>query len=106
MDQNKLQEMQMLEQNLQNILMQKQAFQMESAETESALSEIENAGDEVFKIIGQLMIRSDKSKIKDELRNKMKIIELRTKTIDKQEESLTSQLEKIRDELIKDKKGK
>ena len=63
----KIQEMQLLEQNLQNILMQKQAFQMEQAETDSAVKEIESAGDEVFKIIGQLMIKSDKEKIKEEL---------------------------------------
>ena len=41
MDQNKIQEMQMLEQTLQNLLMQKQAFQMEFTETESALKEVE-----------------------------------------------------------------
>ena len=57
-----IQEMQILEQNLQNILMQKQAFQMEITETQSALEEIENSGDEVYKIIGSLMIKSEKIK--------------------------------------------
>ena len=41
----KIQEMQILEQNLQNFLLQKQAFQMELSETQSALKEIENSGD-------------------------------------------------------------
>ena len=63
---NTFQEMQMVEQSLQNILYQKQAFQMELSETESALTEIEKSGDEVFKIVGQLMIKSDKIKIKKE----------------------------------------
>ena len=35
---------------------------MELSETKSAKKEIENAGDDVFKIIGQLMIKSDKLK--------------------------------------------
>ena len=64
---NKFQEMQILEQSLQNILLQKQAFQMELLETQSALKEIEKSDDEIFKIIGQLMIRTEKRKIKDEL---------------------------------------
>ena len=44
-DNNKIQEMQFLEQNLQNIILQKQALQMELSETNSALKEIENAGE-------------------------------------------------------------
>lgn len=97
----KIQEMQILEQNLQNLLLQKQAFQMELSETQSALKEIENSGEEVFKIIGQLMIKTDKSKIKQELLNKEKILNLRTKTIEKQETSLTEQLDKLREEVMK-----
>ena len=97
----KIQEMQILEQNLQSLLLQKQAFQMELSETQSALKEIENSGEEVFKIIGQLMIKTDKSKIKQELSNKDKILNLRTKTIEKQEISLTEQLDKLREEVIK-----
>jgi prefoldin beta subunit len=99
MDEKKIQEMQILEQRLQNSILQKQAFQMEQAETNSALKEIEKSGDEVFKIIGQLMIKSEKSKIKEELLNKQKILELRIKSFEKQENSLTEQLDKLRDEL-------
>jgi prefoldin beta subunit len=101
MDENKIQEMQILEQRLQNALMQKQAFQMELAETNSALREIEKSGDDVFKIIGQLMIKTEKSKIKEELLNKQKILELRIKSFEKQEEIMATQLDKIRDELTK-----
>ncbi|MFH1787669.1 MAG: prefoldin subunit beta [archaeon] len=99
-DQNKIQEMQLLEQNLQNLLLQKQAFQMELSENSSALNEIENANDGIFKIIGQLMIKSEKSKIKEELLNKEKILDLRIKSIEKQEDSFTKQLDKLREEIM------
>ena len=99
MEENKIQEMQILEQRLQNSILQKQAFQMELAETSSALKEIEKSGDEVYKIIGQLMIKAEKSKIHEELLEKQKILELRIKTFEKQENSLTEQLEKLRDEI-------
>ena len=100
-DENKIQEMQFLEQNFQNLVFQKQAFQMELSETNSALKEIEKAGDEVFKIIGQLMIKTDKSNTKKELEDKKKVLDLRVKAIEKQEASLSGQLEKLREEVVK-----
>jgi prefoldin beta subunit len=104
-DEQKIQEMQVLEQKLQNTILQKQAFQMELAETDSALIEIEKAGDEVFKIIGQLMLKSEKSKIKEELLNKQKILDLRINAFEKQEKFLTEQLEKFRDEITNSSKN-
>lgn len=95
----KIQEMHFLEQNFQNLLMQKQAFQMELSEARSALKEVEKSGDEVFKIIGQLMIKADKKKVKEELENKDKLLSLRVKTIEKQEGSIREQLEKLHDEV-------
>jgi len=103
MDQSKVQEMQVLEQNLQNLFMQKQSFQMEFSETQSALKEIENSGDDIFKMIGQLMIKSDKSKVKEELLNKEKFLDIRLNSIEKQESSLVEKLEKLREEIIKPK---
>jgi prefoldin beta subunit len=100
-DEKKIQEMQILEQRLQNSILQKQAFQMELAETSSALKEVEKSGDEVFKIIGQLMIKTGKEKIQEELLSKQKILELRIKALEKQENSLTGQLDKLRDEITK-----
>jgi prefoldin beta subunit len=96
----KIQEMQMLDQNLHQLLLQKQAFQMELSETESAMKEIGKSGDEVFKIIGQLMIKSDKKKIEDELSNKKKLLDLRVKSIEKSETSLAEKIEEIRKEVL------
>lgn len=103
-DQNKIQEMQILEQTLQNLLLQKQAFQMELTETQSALKEIEKSGDDVFKIVGQLMIKAEKQKVKDELANKQKVISLRLKSFEKQEGILTEKAEKLREQFMKDMK--
>jgi len=79
----KIQELQLLEQSLQNTLMQKQAFQMELSETQSALKEIEKSKDDVFKIVGQLMIKTEKAKVTEDLSNKEKILDLRVKTLEK-----------------------
>ena len=94
-------EMRILEQNLQNLFIQRQTFQMELDETQSALTEIEKSGDEIFKVIGQLMIKTEKSKVKEELFDKEKILNLRIKSIEKQEVFLTKQLDELREKIMK-----
>jgi prefoldin beta subunit len=101
MQEQKLQELQLLEQNLQNLLLQKQAFQMEFSETQSALKEIESSGEEVYKILGQLMIKTSKIKMKEELANKSKFLDARINSIEKQETLFTKKIEDIREELMK-----
>jgi prefoldin beta subunit len=85
----KLQELNFLEQICKIFLLQKQAFQMEVSETTSALSEIKKSSDEVFKIVGQLMIKADKLEIISELETKEKLLNLRLDSLNKQEESLS-----------------
>lgn len=99
MSDTNIQEIQILEQNLQNLILQRQAFEMELAETDSALSEVSNSSDDVFKIIGQILVKTDKKKIQSELENKKKMIELRLKSFEKQENSLNERLDKLRKEL-------
>ena len=97
--QKKIQEMQIIEQNLQNLLLQKQAFQMEISETKAAKKEIEKSND-VFKIIGQLMIKANKEKTIEELINKEKILDLRIKSMEKQEASLIERSENLKKEIF------
>lgn len=106
MSDENIQEMQLIEQSLQNILLQKQAFQMELSEIDAALKELGSAGEEVFKIVGNLMIKTEKKKTQEDLENKKKLLELRLKTFEKQEESLSQKLEKLREEVLKSTKKK
>jgi len=99
--QQKIKELQIIEQSFQQILMQKQAFQMELSETENALSEIAKADDDVFKIVGNIMIKTDKTKTQEELKKKQELLALRLKSIDSQEGDLTKQVEEIRAEVMK-----
>jgi len=101
MDDKKVQEIQFLEQSLQSILFQKQAFQMELSESKDALKELEASKDDVFKVVGQIMIKSDKSKMKEEISNKVKIFELRMKNLEEQEAAISDRMEKMRDSNLK-----
>jgi len=90
--QQKIKQLQIFEQNFQQMLMQKQAFQMGLTETENALSEIAKSKGEVYKMIGQIIIKTDKSKVESELKRKQELLSLRLKTFEKQESELTKQL--------------
>ena len=99
--QEKIQELQSYEHNLQSLLMQKQAFQFELTESENALSEISKSKDEIFKLVGSIMIKTDKDKTIKELKHKQELISLRLKSIEKQEHELTQQIEELREEVMK-----
>ncbi|MBU1251997.1 MAG: prefoldin subunit [Nanoarchaeota archaeon] len=94
-----IQEISILEQNLQNLLFQNQAFQMEISETNAALKEIQDSK-EVFKIVGQLMIKSEPEKVKEELLNKEKLLSLRIKSIENQESEMSKQLESLKKKVL------
>jgi len=76
---------------------------MELSETQSALKEIEHSSDEIYKIVGQLMLKSDKKKISSELSEKSRLLELRLRAIEKQEESMMQKLETLRDSVVDSK---
>ena len=104
---NNMQELQFLEQNLQNILLQKQAFELELSETESAIKETESSDGEVFKLIGQIMVKSNKESILEELTNKKKFLELRLKNFENQEKTFSEKIESLRKKILdKDKQKK
>lgn len=97
---SQIKELQVLEQNLQSVLMQKQAFQMELGEVENALEELEKAKEDVFKIVGNIMIRSSKDTLKKDLSQKKDLISLRLKSLGNQEKSLEESSEALRKKVL------
>ncbi len=104
--QEKIQELNLIEQNLQNFSLQKQAFQVELNETESALEQIGKASGDIYKIIGQVMIKAGKQEIFKELKEKEEILTLRLKSIEKQEKILIEKRETLKKDVEKKFKGK
>ena len=98
--QQKIQELQGMEQNLNNLVMQKQAFHMELTETENALSEISKSKDDVFKLVGNIMIKADKKKTEDDLTKKKDLLSLRLKSIDSEEKNLSDNAEALKKEVM------
>ena len=99
--QEKIQELQMYEQTFQNLLVQKQAFQIEFSEIENASEEISKSQEDVFKMVGQIMIKTNKDKIEKELNHKKELLTLRLKSIERQESELNNQIEELKSEVMK-----
>ena len=97
---NKLGQLQMLEQSMQNLLMQKQQFQLQQVEIESALKELEKVN-EAYKIVGNIMVLSKKTDLKTDLTSKKEVIELRIKSMEKQENQLREKASKLQSEVLK-----
>lgn len=95
----KIQELQVLEQNLQTFLVQKQAIQVELNEISNALADLKKSDGEVYKIVGGLMLKSDKDFLTKELEEKRKIFSLRISTVEKQEKILEEKAEKLKKEI-------
>ncbi len=86
---------------MQNLLMQKQQFQLQQVEIESALKELEKV-DEAYKIVGNIMVLSKKDDLKKDLDSKKDVMELRVKTMEKQEDQLREKASKLQNELLKE----
>ena len=96
----KVQQLQMIEQNMQNMLAQKQQFQWQLVEIESALKELVSTN-KAYKIVGNIMISKDKEELKKELEQKKDIVELRIKTIEEQEKKVKERATAMQSEVMK-----
>lgn len=101
MNEQKLRELQMTEQALHQLMMQKQQFQSIAFETENALKELDSAP-KVFRIIGELMVESDKSKLKKDLEQKKELADVRIKSFVSQEDKLREKSKQLQKELEKE----
>ena len=95
----KIGQLQMYEQSLQSFLGQKQQFQVQLVEVESALSELDNT-EKAYKIVGNIMVETDKNELKAELQSKKEMLELRIKTMEKQELQVREKASKLQSEIL------
>ena len=99
MSETDVNQLQLLQQNLHNLLAQKQQFQNQLLETDSAIQELQTSP-QAYKIVGNIMISTKKEDLIKELTEKKEILDLRVKTIEKQEQNLKEQAEKTQQKIV------
>jgi prefoldin beta subunit len=99
--QEKINKLSTMEQSLQSFLAQKQTFQAQLLEMTSALEELGKAN-KAYKIIGNVMIDSDKDELKKDLAQKKEMLELRIKNLEKQETKTREKAAELQAEVMKE----
>ena len=97
--QESVQRLQAIEQNLQTLNMQKQQFQAQLFEIEGALKEIPTSQN-TYKIVGGILIGTDKDTLQKDLQGKKELLELRVQTMEKQEKQLKEKAKKLQEEVL------
>ena len=104
--QEQLLRLQQLQQTLQVVASQRQQLELERSEVNRALSELEKMTDDsiIYKTIGSLLIKSERKKIIDELREKRELTETRITVLTRQQtraEERVKELQQIIQEKLK-----
>lgn len=96
----KINQLQIIEQNLQEFFMQKQNFQNQLMEINNALNELDKSKDDCYKLVGNVMFREKKENLIKELKDKKSVLDLRIKSIEKQEKKIKEQATTIQKEVV------
>ncbi|MBN2567639.1 prefoldin subunit beta [Candidatus Woesearchaeota archaeon] len=97
--QEKVHQLQMIEQSVSHLGSQRQSHQAQLMEIESAMRELETAP-EAYRIVGNIMVRKDKAALKKELHEKKETADLRIQTLDRQEARFKEKAQKLQLEVL------
>ena len=90
-----------MQQTLQAVATQKQQLEIEVAETDRALAELEKAGDQavIYKSVGSLLLRSDKQTLLSELKERKELLGTRITVLGRQEERTRERIKELQEKL-------
>jgi len=97
----KIGQIQLMQHNLENFSNQRQQFQIEQTETESALAELDKSST-AYRIIGNIMVLSDKELLKKDLEDKRQVLGIRINSIEKQESRIREKAEILQKEIMEE----
>jgi prefoldin beta subunit len=100
MEEEMIAEFQNHQQELQNVVIQKESFKLQSLEITNALEELQKTNQKsVFKITGNIMISKPIEEIKKDLEEAKESIDLKIKSLEKNEERISNKLKELQSKL-------
>jgi len=99
--QNMLAQLQQLQQQLQMVVTQKAHLENSLKETESAIQEIEKVSEDtpIFKVVGTILVKTNKNDVLKELKEKKDTFEVRIKALERQEERLRERIQETQKKI-------
>jgi len=97
-----LNQAQLYQQQIQNVLAQKETLNIQLIEISKALEGLEKTKEtEVYKIAGPILVKSKKAEVKKDLKEKEDAIRARLKTLESGEKRIKEKIEELRDKISK-----
>ncbi|MEM2123248.1 MAG: prefoldin subunit beta [Candidatus Bathyarchaeia archaeon] len=99
--QEQLMRLQQMQHTLQAVSTQRQQLELELNEVERAIEELEKVEEQspVYKTTGSILIKVDRSKLLDELKDKKEILNTRITVLSKQEERAKGKVKELQAKL-------
>jgi prefoldin beta subunit len=99
--QNQLAQLQQLQQQAQAVMAQKTQIEGLIRETDAALKELEKSTDDaiIYKSVGELLFRAEKPKLTEDLKERKDMMDIRLKTMAKQEERIQGRFTQLQEQL-------
>jgi len=99
--QEQIARLQQLQQTLEVVTAQKQQLEIDLAETNRALSELEKVDDQavIYKSIGGLMLKTERKKMIDELTERREVLNTRITVLDRQEKRTRDHTQELQQKL-------
>ncbi|KXB00273.1 prefoldin subunit beta [candidate division MSBL1 archaeon SCGC-AAA261G05] len=96
--QHQLTQFQQTQQRAQALATQRRQLEINLRETERALKELENLGEDatLYKSVGRIMAETNSSNAKEELEDRKETLDLRVKTVERQQERINKKMEEMR----------
>jgi len=105
---HQLAQFQQAQQQAQALMTQRQQLELLMRETERTLEELDKLqeGAPVYKSVGTILVKSEREELKKSLSEQKETLDLRIKTIGRQEERVVQRLREMREKLEVALKGK
>tara|TARA_Y100000310_G_C20261943_1_gene614052 strand:- start:258 stop:569 length:312 start_codon:yes stop_codon:yes gene_type:complete len=100
---DKVSHLQLVQQNLQNILIQKQQVETQLLELQSAAEQLQTT-EKSYQILGKIMVAVDKDSLTKDVAEKKEVLDLRLKNLSKQEQNLQKNIEDLQKDVMQEMK--
>lgn len=99
--QEKIEDLQDLQETARNVAMQKQQAESTLQESKTALDQLENIEEDttMYQEVGELLVQTNYEEANEDLEEKVDSLEIRVETLNKQEERVQERFEELQQEL-------
>jgi len=96
-----------MQQQLQNIMVQKETLKTQKQEVSKALEALDETGDEeeLYKAVGELLISRDKDELEEELNDELESLDRKIQSFERKEDQLKEKVQDAQNDMAQGLQG-